>query len=582
MPTVAVPPALDQAILDPGRYLTDKGRRAPPAARLSPLGTGTAMRSWPESGSSQNVQPRSAVALAQAIRAGQMTAREAVEACIGRIEACDPVVNAVVQRRFDQARQEADQADDHLAAGQPAGRLHGVPVTVKDQFNVAGLATTVGLASRKDRIEGSDGPLVGRLRQEGAIVLGKTNVFQLLTGWETDNPVFGRTNNPWDLARTPGGSSGGEAAAVAYGGSALGLGGDYGGSIRIPAAFCGVCGLKPTAHRLTRLDTPPDPFDKQEAIIPQPGPIAATVEDLALAMGVLAAGRSDAVDVSLPPVAWADPDQDPSRLRVGWFCDNGLFRPSPAIRRAVREASEALGGGGARVVPIQAPDAERTTRLFLQLVGADRFRTARTAARGEKLVPALKQNFMAASMPATLKRAVSLGLKSTGRTRLSRVVGTQVPSTPHEYFQRLYERRQLLADTMAAWDQAGIDVAICPVYALPAPLHGTTSDLLEAASYVFVANLLGLPAGTVPVTRVKPGEESDRPDSRDPADRLARRVEQGSAGLPVAVQVIGRPWREDLVLTTMAAIQRGARDAGTAPALPVKPAQQPAGEPNHR
>jgi fatty acid amide hydrolase len=135
---------------------------------------------------------------------------------------------------------------------------------------------------------------------------------------------------------------------------------------------------------------------------------------------------------------------------------------------------------------------------------------------------------------------------------------------------------------MAAWDAAGIDVAICPVYALPAPLHGTTSDLLEAASYAFVANLLGLPAGTVPVTRVQPDEESDRPDSRDPADRLAKRAEQGSAGLPVAVQVIGRPWREDLVLTTMAAIQHGAREAGTAPALPVEPTRQPVGAASRR
>jgi fatty acid amide hydrolase len=517
------------------------------------------------------VQTQSAVALAQAIRTGQTTAREAVDACIDRIEAFDLAVNAVVQRRFEQARQEADQADARLAAGEPVGPLHGVPITIKDQFNVAGLATTIGLASRKNVIEGSDGPLVGRLRQAGAIVLGKTNVFQLLIGWETVNPVFGPTNNPWNLTRTPGGSSGGEAAVIAYGGSALGLGGDFGGSIRVPAAFCGVCGLKPTAHRLTQLDTPGDPFDKQEAIIPQPGPIAATVEDLAVAMRVLTAGRPGAVDVSLPPVAWVDPDDDPSRLRVGWFCDNGLFTPSPAIRRAVREAAEILGSGGARVVPVEPPNGERTTRLFFQLAGADRFLTARAAARGEKLVPMLKQNFMAASMPATVKPAVSRGLKSTGRTRLSRLVATQMPSTPHEYFGRLDERRRLFADTMAAWDHAGIDVVICPVYALPAPLHGTTSDLIEATSYAFVANLLGLPAGTVPVTRVRPDEQSDRADSRDPADRLAQRVEQGSAGLPVAVQVIGRPWREDLVLTAMAAIQRGARDAGTAPALPVEP-----------
>ena len=298
--------------------------------------------------------------------------------------------------------------------------------------------------------------------------MGKTNVFQLLPGWETDNPVFGRTNNPWDLARTPGGSSGGEAAAVAYGGSQLGLGGDFGGSVRIPAAFCGVCGLKPTAHRLTRLDTPSEPFSAQEAIIPQPGPIAATVEDVALAMEILTAYRPDGSDGFVPPVPWPGPADGVDGLVVGWFDDNSLFTPSPAIRLAIGEATGMLASHGARVVPVQPPDAERTTRLFLQLVGADRFRASRNAARGETLVPALKRNFMAASMPAALKRPLSFGLVRAGRTRLSRVVATPIPATPGEYFQLLDQWRQLLAGTMAAWDTAGIDVIICPVYALPA------------------------------------------------------------------------------------------------------------------
>ena len=533
-----------------------------------------AAKTWPDSMSGGDAPGQGAAAVALAIRAGQMTAREAVEACIARIEAVDPVVNAVVLRRFDQARQEADQADARLAAGEPAGPLHGVPVTIKDQFRVAGLPTTLGLAGRRDRAEASDGPLVRQLRQAGAIIVGKTNVFQLLAGWETDNPVFGRTNNPWDLARTPGGSSGGEAAAIAYGGSRLGLGGDFGGSIRIPAAFCGVCGLKPTAHRLTTLDIPPEPFSAQEALIAQPGPIAATVEDLALAMEILAAHQPEGSDGVVPPVPWPGPASSVDGLGVGWFDDNSLFTPSPAIRRAIGEATGMLASHGARVVPVQPPDAGQTTRLFLQLAGADRFRASRNAARGETLVPALKQNFTAASMPAPLKRALGFGMARAGRTRLSRVVATPVPATPGEYFQLLAQRRQLLAGTMAAWDEAGIDVLICPVYALPAPLHGTTGDLLEAASYAFVANLLGLPAGTIPVTRVQPGEDSDRPDSRDPADRLAKQVEQDSAGLPVAVQVIGRPWREDLVLAAMAAIERGARDAGTAPALPADPRPQ--------
>jgi fatty acid amide hydrolase len=530
--------------------------------------------------SGEDVPVQGAAAVARAVRAGQMTAREALEACIARIEAVDPLVNAVVLRRFDQARREADQADARLAAGEPAGPLHGVPVTIKDQFRVAGLPTTLGLAGRRDRAEASDGPLVRRLRQAGAIIVGKTNVFQLLAGWETDNPVFGRTNNPWSLARTPGGSSGGEAAAVAYGGSLLGLGGDFGGSIRIPAAFCGVCGLKPTAHRLTRLDTPPEPFSAQEAVIAQPGPIAATVEDLALAMEILAAHQPEGSDGVVPPVPWPGPDGGVAGLGVGWFDDNGLFTPSPAIRQAIGEAAGMLASQGARVVPVPPPDAGQATRLFLQLVGADRFRASRTAARGETLVPALKQNFTAASMPAPLRRPLSFALASAGRTRLSRVVAIPFPATPGEYFQLLDQRRQLLAATMAAWDSAGIDVLICPVYALPAPLHGTTSDLLEAASYAFVANLLGLPAGTVPISQVQAGQETDRPDSRDPADRLAKRVEQHSSGLPVAVQVIGRPWREDLVLAAMTAIERGARDARTTPALPADPRPQATSDAN--
>jgi fatty acid amide hydrolase len=190
----------------------------------------------------------------------------------------------------------------------------------------------------------------------------------------------------------------------------------------------------------------------------------------------------------------------------------------------------------------------------------------------------LRRTFMTVSMPGAVKRVLSIGMKSTGRVRLSRLVAVPMPSTPDEYFQRLDERRHLFADMMAAWDEAEMDVVVCPVYGLPAPLHGTTSDLLEATSYAFVANLLGLPAGTVPVSRVHADEESDRPDSRDPTDRLAKLVEQGSAGLPVAVQVIGRPWREDLVLAAMATIERGAREAGSALALPVRARREATGE----
>ena len=511
-----------------------------------------------------------AAAVAGAIRRGEITARSAVEACIQRIEEVDPLVNAVVQRRFDLARAEADRADAELAAGREPGPLHGVPITVKDQWRVRGLATTLGLAQRRDRIEDSDGPLVARLRRAGAIVLGKTNVSQLLLQNDADNPAFGRTNNPWDLNRSPGGSSGGEAAVIAYGGSSLGLGGDMGGSIRTPGAFCGVTGLKPTANRLSMLDKPGELFSAQEAIVPQPAPIAANVEDLVLAMRVLAAPGQEAFDPGLPPVPWVDPPSS-RPLRVGWFEDNGFFSPSPAIRRAIREAAAGLSGAGHQVVEIRAPDGEAVTRLMVQLIGAGGLRTERRATRGEKLVPALRQNFLAASLPVPLKWVVGAGMRSAGQVRIARLVACPIPVTPHEYFQRLEDRRRLRAELMAAWDEAGIDVVLCPTYGLVATPHGTAVDFFDAGSYVYLANLLGLPAGTVPVTRVQSGEESDRVAGRDRVDRLACRAERGTAGLPVGVQVIGRAWREDLVLAAMAEIERAARSAGSSPRLPATP-----------
>ncbi len=168
-------------------------------------------------------------ALAGAIRNGEVTARSALEACIQRIEEVDPLINAVVQRRFDLARAEADRADAELAADRAIGPFRGVPITIKDQYRVGGLATTLGPVQRKGTVEDSDGPVVARLHRAGAIVLGKTNVSQMLLQNDADDPAFGRTSNLWDLSRTPGGSSGGEAAVIAYGGSSLGLGGDFGG-----------------------------------------------------------------------------------------------------------------------------------------------------------------------------------------------------------------------------------------------------------------------------------------------------------------------------------------------------------------
>ncbi|TMQ11706.1 MAG: amidase [Deltaproteobacteria bacterium] len=187
---------------------------------------------------------RSAVALVADLASGALSAAEAVDAHIARIEAVDRELGAVVWKRYDAARAEAAEADRRRQAGEPTGSLHGLPITIKECFDLEGSPATFGVVGRSE-LAAHDDPYVAALRRAGAIVLGKTNVSQLLLYIESDNPVYGMTRNPWAADRTPGGSSGGSAAIVAAGGSALGLGNDIGGSVRIPAAFCGIVGLKP-------------------------------------------------------------------------------------------------------------------------------------------------------------------------------------------------------------------------------------------------------------------------------------------------------------------------------------------------
>ncbi len=188
--------------------------------------------------------------LAAAIRERRISAVEVLDAHLARIARYNPALNAIVTHNEENARTRAREADAALARGEVWGPLHGVPVTIKDSFATAGLRTTSGFPPLTNHVPDSDATAVARLRAAGAIVLGKTNLPLLVHGFQSDNPIFGRTNNPWDHARTPGGSTGGGAAAIAAGLSPLELGSDYGGSVRIPAHFCGIYSLKPTNNRI--------------------------------------------------------------------------------------------------------------------------------------------------------------------------------------------------------------------------------------------------------------------------------------------------------------------------------------------
>lgn len=512
--------------------------------------------------SGQGAATLGAAELARRIRGGDLTASAVVEEHVRRVEAWQPQLNAVVVPMFDAARAAARAADERRRRGEPLGPLHGVPVTIKECFDIAGTPTTIGLARRRDHRAEHTSPMVKRLLSAGAIVLGKTNVPELLVYYESDNPCYGRTNNPWNLERSPGGSSGGEGAIVASGGSPLGLGSDIGGSVRVPAHYCGVYGLKPTSNRLSKRGIFDDGMSPgQEAIVDQPGPLARTVEDLSLAMAVLAAPGQELFDETIPPVPWDDGSEASVRgMRIGVYVDDGVVTPAPAIRRAVGEAADMLRYAGAEVREFKPPDVRQALGLYFHLLGADGARWAHMLLGRGRHDRRIADLVRLARLRSPARAVVTAVLGAVGQRKLAGFIAGLQRMNTSEYWSEVAERTRYRRRFLEAMDHAGIDALICPPSAHPALRHGASYYLTSIGSYSMLYNLLGMPAGVVPFTLVRPGEESDRPSSRDLVERTLRKTEQGSAGLPVGVQVVARHWREDLVLAIMRELEMAVRE----------------------
>ena len=432
-----------------------------------------------------------------------------------------------------------------------------------------GVPCTWGIPARRRHKAAHDGPLVGRLRAAGAVILGVTNVAQLLFAYESDNPVYGRTNNPWDLERTPGGSSGGEAALIAAGGSPLGIGNDLGGSVRVPAHFCGIHALKPTAGRLTNLDHPAELWPRgHEIVVNQAGPLARRVSDLALAMSVLSSD-DPAADPSIAPVPWPDGSSAPLRgMRVGFYEVDGFLPAGPAVRRAVREAAAALAARGAIVEEWPPPDVPLAMDLYFGLLAAEGSAAVRRILAGSRPHPVIADLVRLVELPGAVRAIAVAALRRIGQARLAAVVARARPVSAAEYLKLVDARsryRARFADELRAHQ---IDVLVCPPHASPAIRHGAGRNVLTAGSYSTLFNLLGFPAGVVAAARVRPNEETDRPITRDRVERAVRDSELGTAGLPVGIQVVARPWREDLVLAAMSHLES---HFGALPDFPARP-----------
>ncbi len=453
----------------------------------------------------------SAVFMAEQIRKKKISPVEIVDAHLAQIEKLNPKLNAFVQVDAKRAQQAAQDAEVAVMHEETLGPLHGVPVSVKSSVAVEGMLCESGTRLRAGFVPAQDAPLVARLRAAGAIVLGVTNSPELLMAWETDNLLNGRTNNPWDLQRTPGGSSGGEAAAIAAGMSAGGVGSDGGGSIRVPAHFSGICGLKPTPGRIPATGHHPvsaGPF----ALIGVVGPMARTVADLKVLFEVMQG--PDVGDACAAPVPVRWPKEDEVRkLRVGYFEDDGRTPVTAETRAAVRAAAEALRSAGFMVEPFQPEGLEQARQLWhtLFVVAGGILLRPMFKGRESDLSPILKQFLeWSAAEPAL-----------TGETLLDVWI----------------RRDELRAQFLRQMQQ--YPILLCPAAAIPAFRHGERSwqvegkvvQYLDAWSYAEFFNLLGNPAAVVPV-----GHSPE--------------------GLPIGVQIVGRPWQEEQVLSVAAALER--------------------------
>ena len=434
--------------------------------------------------------------LVESIKTGQISPVEAAGTYLAQIERLNPALNAVVTVAPD-VPDRAKAAETAVKRGDVLGALHGVPLTIKDTIETAGLRTTSGSTIRADHVPLHDATAVARLKAAGAIILGKTNAAEMAMDYNADNPVFGRTNHPQDPKLTPGGSSGGEAVAIATGMSPGGLGSDLAGSVRIPAHFCGIAGLKPTTGRVpAEGQFPPStgPYSLGAVI----GPMARNVRDLRLLFRVLS-GEQTSVEVK--------------GLRVAWYAEDRVVPVTDETANAVRAAAQALADGGLLVEERVPPHVDRGNELWLKL-------------------------FSRASVVQL--RQVYAGREKEGGSFVSwRLANADQapPPTLDEYIAGWMERDRL-REELLRWMET-TPLIIAPVGATPAYKHdtlkvtvrGATMGTFRAFSYAQTFNVFDLPVVSVPAGR-------------------------SNEGLPIGVQIVGRPNAEEMVLAAAEVVEQ--------------------------
>uniref|UniRef100_A0AAX7VBR8 Fatty-acid amide hydrolase 1 n=1 Tax=Astatotilapia calliptera TaxID=8154 RepID=A0AAX7VBR8_ASTCA len=412
------------------------------------------------------------------------------------------------------------------------GLLYGVPVSIKENIAFKNHDCSCGVVINLDQPAEKDSVLVQVLKKQGAIPFVKTNLPQALLSYDCSNPIYGQTVNPHNPQKTSGGSSGGEGALIGGGGSLLGIGTDIGGSIRIPASFCGICGFKPTAGRLSSQGVRPI-YRGQKTVSSSPGPMARDVDSLALCMQALLCDHMFSLDPTVPPLPFNMEIYRSSKpLRIGYLESDGYTHPSPSMARGVREVKALLEQAGHTFVPYcPLKMDEIVPELWLRGLLADGTTTLLQKLEGGPVDPCLEPQIFVYRLPKWLKKIISFFLKPVVRC--------------FDYIQ----------ETIAHWRSCNIDVLLCPVIG-PAYNFLYCGKTSVNTNYTFVYNLLNFPAGVVTVSTVTAEDEEEFEHYPDKFDKVLKEAVTGGEGLPVAVQCVALPWQDELCLRLMKEVEQ--------------------------
>ncbi len=450
---------------------------------------------------------KSASELVTLIRARALSPVEVVEAHLRRIEEANPSLNAIVTIA-DDAIEVARAREADLVSGRAVGALHGLPLTIKDTIDTAGIRTTSGSRLLAQHIPQKDAAVVAKLKAAGAIILGKTNVPEMAVPYECDNPVFGKTSNPHDVRRTSGGSSGGEAAAIAARMSPAGVGSDLSGSIRVPAHFCGIAGLKPTTGRVP-MDGHTPAAEGVVSLGACIGPMARHVEDLELLFSSMAEPTDSEID------------QAPDFLRgvrVAWYATDGVTPVSKEVRGVVEAAAQVLGHAGLQLIEATPPGISKGSQLWIDLFSAAANREIATLYGG-------REDEAGPNVARLLRGLEDAPTELNGKIETAERLADTVLE------------RQRLREELLRWMKE-TPLLLAPVGATAAFEHGAERvdvdgkliSVFRAFGYSQIFNVFGLPSVTVPAGRT-------------------------ANGLPIGVQVVGRPFEERTVLAAAAIIE---------------------------